>query len=95
MIGAKATGTQLLVLAGIALGTLVATGVLAAQSGPTNVRTGAGFQNHISGGFGGSTFYPSPALPPPVFNPSDPYTVPQPPEKPVSPASPGSVFGDH
>lgn len=95
MTEAKATVTQLLLLAGIALGTVVATGVLAAEPSPTNVGAGAGFQNHVSGGFGGSTFYPSPALPPPVFNPSDPYTVPQSPERPVSPASPGSVFGDH
>jgi hypothetical protein len=92
MIGAKATATQLLLLAGIVLGTVVATGVLAAQPGPTNV---PGFQNPVSGGFGGSPFYSAPALPPPVFNPSDPYTLPQPPEKPVSPASPGSIFGDH
>jgi hypothetical protein len=35
------------------------------------------------------------SLPPPLFNQSNPYTVPQSPEKPVSPASPGSVFGDH
>jgi hypothetical protein len=86
---------QLLLLAGIVLGTVVATGVLAAEPGHTNIPAGAGFQNHVSGAFGGSTFYRAPALPPPVFNPSDPYTVPQPPERTVSPASPGSVFGDH
>jgi hypothetical protein len=35
----------------------------------------------------------APAMPPPAFNPSSPYTVPQSREAPVSPASPGSVFG--
>jgi hypothetical protein len=32
--------------------------------------------------------------PAPVFNPSEPYTVPESRETPVSPASPGSVFGN-
>jgi hypothetical protein len=31
---------------------------------------------------------------PPVLNPSIPYTVPQAPEQSVSPASPGSIFGN-
>jgi hypothetical protein len=35
----------------------------------------------------------APAMPPPAFNPSSPYTVPQTRQTPVSPASPGSVFG--
>jgi hypothetical protein len=34
-----------------------------------------------------------PSTPAPNFNPSTPYTVPQSSETPVSPASPGSVFG--
>jgi hypothetical protein len=34
-----------------------------------------------------------PPAPAPIFNPSIPYTVPQTPEMPVSPASPGSIFG--
>ena len=34
----------------------------------------------------------APVMPPPVFNPSNPYAVPQSRETPVSPASPGSVF---
>ena len=34
-----------------------------------------------------------PSMPPPIFNPSSPYTVPQTRETPVSPASPGSIFG--
>jgi hypothetical protein len=95
MTGAKAAVTQLLLLAVIVLGTVVAKGVLAAERGPTNVPAGAGFQsNHVNGGFGGSTSYRAPAMPPPVFNQSNPYTLPQSAEKPVSPASPGSVFGD-
>jgi hypothetical protein len=39
-------------------------------------------------------FNQAPSMPPPVFNPSTPYTVPATPEVPVSPASPGSVFGN-
>jgi hypothetical protein len=34
------------------------------------------------------------STPAPQFNPSEPYTIPQSPEIPVSPASPGSVFGN-
>ena len=34
-----------------------------------------------------------PTIPPPTFNPSRPYTVPFSRETPVSPASPGSIFG--
>jgi hypothetical protein len=33
-------------------------------------------------------------MPPPTFNLSSPYTVPQSPETPVSPSSPGSIFGN-
>jgi hypothetical protein len=35
----------------------------------------------------------APSMPPSAFNPSSPYTVSQSRESPVSPASPGSVFG--
>jgi hypothetical protein len=93
---AKATVMQVLLLAGIVLGTVAVKGALAAEHGPTNVPAGAGFQsNRANGGFGGSTFYRAPEMPSPVFNQSNPYTVPQSPERPVSPGSPGSVFGDH
>jgi hypothetical protein len=37
-------------------------------------------------------FEPAPP-PPPVFNPSYPYTVPQPPYKPLSPAIPSTLLG--
>jgi hypothetical protein len=91
---AKATVMQLLLLAGIVLGTVVVKGALAAERGGSGIGAGAGFQsNHISA-FSGPTYYRTPS-PPPVFNQSNPYTVPQSPEKPVSPGSPGSVFGDH
>jgi hypothetical protein len=36
---------------------------------------------------------PTPSMPPPTFNQSSPYTVPFSRETPVSPASPGSIFG--
>jgi len=61
----------------------------------------------LSGGFGGvraaSGFHssgfasaPPPVFntPAPVFNPSESYTLPESRETPVSPASPGSVFGN-
>jgi hypothetical protein len=61
----------------------------------------------LNGGFGGvravSGFHtpvfnsaPPPAfnMPAPNFNPSESYTVPESRETPVSPASPGSVFGN-
>jgi hypothetical protein len=42
----------------------------------------------------GAPFVGSVPSTPPVFNPSTPYTVPQAPEQSVSPASPGSIFGN-
>jgi hypothetical protein len=42
----------------------------------------------------GAPFIGSVPSTPPVFNPSTPYTVPQAPEQSVSPASPGSIFGN-
>jgi hypothetical protein len=53
---------------------------------------------HVQGGNPGpsassSLLNRAPSMPPPAFNPSSPYTVPQSRETPVSPASPGSVFG--
>jgi hypothetical protein len=61
----------------------------------------------LNGGFGGaraaSSFHssgfvsaPPPVFnsPAPVFNPSESYTLPESGETPVSPASPGSVFGN-
>jgi hypothetical protein len=58
-----------------------------------------GFEGgNVGGGFRSSAFVsaPPPVInnPAPVFNPSEPYTLPQSPETPVSPASPGSVFGN-
>jgi hypothetical protein len=50
------------------------------------------------GGFHSSAFVSAPPPvfnnPAPVFNPWEPYTVPESRETPVSPASPGSVFGN-
>ena len=61
----------------------------------------------LNGGFGGvraasgfhsSAFVSAPPpvfnSPAPVFNPSESYTLPESRETPVSPASPGSVFGN-
>ena len=79
------------VLAAVALSFAVASDALAAG----HARGGRGFSaGHKGGGFRGQLFDSVPVMPPPVFNPSSPYTVPQSPEIPVSPASPGSVFGN-
>jgi hypothetical protein len=52
--------------------------------------------SQVGGGFHSPVFAPPPVFnnPAPVFNPSEPYTVPETRETPVSPASPGSVFGN-
>jgi hypothetical protein len=82
---AKATVIQVLVLAGIVLGTVVAKGALAAERGLNNVPAGAGFQSNQLGGF--DCLLRAPVLPPPVFNQSNPYTVPQSPAlKPDDPS---------
>jgi len=82
----------LITLAAIAFSTAAATGASAARRGGEGVTAAAG-EGHFRGGY-----VPMqegvPQAPPPVFNPSLPYTVPAPGETPVSPASPGSVFGN-
>ena len=69
-----------------------ATDALAAgHGGGGGGRFGGG---HMGGGFRGPLLESVPSLPAPIFNPSTPYTVPSSRETPVSPASPGSVFGN-
>jgi hypothetical protein len=90
------TRNAMILLAIAALGTMAATHALAAQSGSNGVHFEGGLQSNRAGGaFQGQVIERVPAMPPPTFNPSTPYTVPQSPEVPVSPASPGSVFGNH
>jgi hypothetical protein len=79
-----AHGAMILVAA-MTLTTAVTTGALAAG------HHGGG---HMGGRFRGPIVESVPAMPGPVFNSSTPYTVPQGRETPVSPASPGSVFGN-
>ena len=66
-----------------------------AEAGSNGVNAGGGLQGRVDSGFHGQIFDRAPSPPPPVFNSSNPYTLPQSPETPVSPASPGSVFGNH
>ena len=89
----------LILLAIVMLGTAMATHAFAA--GGMGGRMGGGMGDglglgggHMSGGFHGSIIDQAPSMPAPTFNPSGPYTVPQSPETPVSPASTGSVFGN-
>jgi hypothetical protein len=53
-----------------------------------SVRAASGFHSPAFNSAPPPTFN----MPAPVFNPSEPYTVPESRETPVSPASPGSVF---
>jgi hypothetical protein len=76
--------TFVVLAAAALLAGMVATDALAAGHG----EFGGG---HIRGRFGGPLTGNAP-MPSPIYNPSAPYTVTQPPETPVSPASPGSVF---
>jgi hypothetical protein len=91
----------LVVLAAIALGMAVVPDAMAAKFGGTGFggtgsgHGGAGFgDGHLSRGFRGPLPESFPSMPSPVFNPSEPYTLPESPEVPVSPASPGSIFGN-
>jgi hypothetical protein len=86
----------LIVLATIALSMAVVTDAMAARfGGDGSGHGGAGFGGgHISRGFRGPLPENVPSMPSPVFNPSEPYTLPESPEIPVSPASPGSIFGN-
>jgi hypothetical protein len=72
--------------------TALAPFAIAAERGPAGIPAGAGSQSNHIGGFD-RPLDRAPA--PPMFNQSTPYTAPQSPERSVSPASPGSVFGDH
>jgi hypothetical protein len=77
----------MILLAIVVLGTILATHAWAAGRGPSGVY-GNGFHTYPPAGFQGPVIT-VPAMQPPVFNPSIPYTVPQTPEVPVSPASHG------
>jgi hypothetical protein len=78
-----------IVLVAIVLGTGVSGAVAAGRGG------GGGFSvGHIGRGFNARIPDGIPSAPAPVFNPSTPYTVSPLRETPVSPASPGSVFGN-
>jgi hypothetical protein len=82
----------MMLLAAVALSIAVATDGLAAGRGG---RGGGGLRGgHIGGGFRGPLLNSVPSMPGPIFNPSSPYTVPPSSETPVSPASPGSIFGN-
>ena len=72
---------------------LVALAVAALLAG--TVATNALAAGHVGGHMGGRFGEPligSAPMTSPIYNPSTPYTVTQPPEVGVSPASPGSVF---
>jgi hypothetical protein len=73
-----------LAVAALLAGT-VATNALAAGHG------GGHMGGHMGGRFGEPLIGSAP-MTSPIYNPSTPYTVTQPPEVGVSPASPGSLF---
>jgi hypothetical protein len=82
------------------LGVLAAAALLAGLTATSALAAGQG-RGGLGGGLGAGRFDGAepflneiPSTPPPIFNPSSPYTVPQSAETPVSPGSPGSVFGN-
>jgi|SRR5271169_2574698 len=85
----------LVVFAAIALSMALMPEAMAARSGGNGSgHGGTGYGGgHMSRGFGGPLPESVPPTPP-IFNPSEPYTLPESPETPVSPASPGSIFGN-
>jgi hypothetical protein len=89
------TRTTMILLAIVLVGTMVATHAPAAERGASGAY-GSGSARYPSGLEFQGPVNTAPAVPTsPTFNPSEQYIVPQSPEVPVSPGSPGSVFGDH
>jgi hypothetical protein len=85
-----------MILLAIAMfGTAVASHAFAAGRMGGGLGLGGGFQGgHMSDRFTPPILDETPSTPAPAFNPSEPYTVLQSPETPISPGSPGSVFGN-
>ena len=90
------TRKVMVLLAIVMLGTAMATHAFAAgRMGGMGGGLGGGFHGgHMSHGFQPPILNEAPAMPAPTLNPSESYTLPQSSETPVSPASPGSVFGN-
>jgi hypothetical protein len=90
------TRKVMVLLAIVMLGTAMATHAFAAgRVGGMGGGLGGGFHGgHMSHGFQPPVLNEAPAMPTPTLNPSESYTLPQSTETPVSPASPGSVFGN-
>jgi len=86
---------QVVFLAVIMLATAIASHAFAAgRMGNDFGLTGGVHGDHVRSGFHGSIIDTAPSMPAPTFNHSNPYTLPQSPENRVSPASPGSIFGN-
>jgi hypothetical protein len=85
--------TAMILAAAISLSAASATTTLAAvRSSAHGSHLGGHAGRHVHARRPIMDYAPTPQAP--VFNLSTPYTVPQSPEVPVSPASPGSVFGN-
>jgi hypothetical protein len=88
----------MILLSIVMLGTAMATHAFAAgRMGGMGggLGLGGGFHGgHMSNRFQPPVLNEAPAMPAPTFNPSESYMLPQSPETTVSPASPGSVFGN-
>jgi hypothetical protein len=69
----------------------LAVAALLAGTVATNALAAGHGGGHMGGRFGEPLIGSAP-MTSPIYNPSTPYTVTQPPEVGVSPASPGSVF---
>jgi hypothetical protein len=89
------TRKVMVLLAVAMLGTAMATHAFAAgRMGGMGGGLGGFHGGHMSHGFQPPVLNEGPSMPAPTFNPSESYTLPQSPENTVSPASPGSVFGN-
>jgi hypothetical protein len=84
----------LIVLAAVAFSTAIVTDAAAAGFGSGGGHGSGEFRGgYVGHGFRGPLVR-VPSMPAPTFNPSSPYTLPEGRESPVSPASPGSIFGN-
>ena len=88
------TRKVMVLLAVAMLGTAMATHAFARPRGGMGGLGGGFHGGHMSHGFQPPVLDEAPSMRAPTFNPSESYTLPQSPENAVSPASPGSVFGN-
>jgi hypothetical protein len=88
------TRNAMILLTAMTLSITMATDALAAGPGGGGAGGGRGGGGHMGDGFSGSFLDRVPPMSPPIFNQASPSIVAPLHETPVSPASPGSIFGN-